>query len=135
MDVLSTPRRPHKSPAHTVKDRMLAEVFVPRPAERFVRGSRLLYNHFWNRQHLFEEIFSDFGAAPFVGCCLSAAAIEGGRILTAANAFGKGVGQIFFKPAARMADITTPTWATATPRTLALRAHSCACRAAAGARH
>ena len=27
MDVLSTPRRPHKSPAHTVKDRILAQRF------------------------------------------------------------------------------------------------------------
>jgi len=51
------------------------------PAERFVRGSRLLYNYFRIRQHLFENFFARFCRNSALRFSPAAALIEGGRIL------------------------------------------------------
>jgi hypothetical protein len=57
-------RRPHKFPAHTVKDRLLGAGVSPGlPQRRFVRGSRTLYEAFEEGQHLVTPI-----ASPFLPC-------------------------------------------------------------------
>src|SRR5579883_3270950 len=81
MDVLSTPRRPHKSPAHTVKDRILAKLFLlSRPADISSEGAAY-YTTFFETVNTFLKIFSKGfrGSGPSI--LPAAAPIEGGRIL------------------------------------------------------
>jgi len=47
----STTRRPHKLPAHTVKDQRLAGICSSRAREHFVQGSRASYIQIRVRQH------------------------------------------------------------------------------------
>ncbi len=81
MDVLSTPRRPHKSPAHTVKDRILAKRFrfrVPNISSERAAYYTTIFETVNTFLKIFFEKFcrdSDPSISP------AAAAIEGGRIL------------------------------------------------------
>ena len=71
MDVLSTPRRPHKSPAHTVKDLLLRcadliDSSLPRPPNVSSEGAAY-YTTFFESVNTFLKIFSQgfAGIQPF----------------------------------------------------------------------
>jgi hypothetical protein len=71
MDVLSTPRRPHKSPAHTVKDLLLRcadliDSSLPRPPNVSSEGAAY-YTTIFESVNTFLKIFSQgfAGIQPF----------------------------------------------------------------------
>jgi uncharacterized membrane protein (UPF0127 family) len=74
--------RPHKLPAHTVKDRSRGGFRLNPHPERFAAGSRTSYGIFEERQHLNALFFSPTSTT-------SPAAKEGARILVTNAAFWK----------------------------------------------
>src|SRR5689334_15157979 len=91
--------RPHKSPAHTVKDQMLAGFYSTHAQGPFVQGSRISYNQFTNRQHLDANLWvrvgQDSERESFVTDGRTGRALEGARILTGRVGFGKGFWKVF----------------------------------------
>jgi len=50
-------RRPHNSPAHTVKDRFAEPVFLPIPSGRFVRGEPPILHRFQSPSTPFVKLY------------------------------------------------------------------------------
>ena len=123
MDNHPLARRPHKSPAHTVKDRRnRPQRLIPfyllnspqkRPSEPHIIGSFSLpstpFFVFLSGLSLpltaregrtlwraFEEVVNNFLPVSFRHLVAAEAPLRGGRIVHGSNAFGKGVREIFF---------------------------------------
>ena len=81
MDVLFTPRRPHKSPAHTVKDRILAQRFRFR-VPNISSERAAYYTTIFVSVNTFLKTFSKKFCRYFaLRISPAAAPIEGGRII------------------------------------------------------
>ena len=81
MDVLSTPRRPHKSPAHTVKDRILAQRFRFRVPNISSERAAYYTTIFETVNTFFENLFRKVLPVFDPSISPAAAPIEGGRII------------------------------------------------------
>jgi hypothetical protein len=93
MDNHPPARRPHKSPAHTVKDRGLRpQRLVRSPQHQSARGSRTSYSEFQGRQHLTAPLFT---AVPALRSDPRAVPISGARIVHTRYKNGKWVEKNF----------------------------------------
>src|SRR5207342_3312755 len=89
MDNHPPARRPHKSPAHTVKDPGLRpQRLVRSPLHQSARGSRTSYSEFQGRQHLTAPFFT---AVPALRSVPQDVPISGARIEHSHTPIGKRV--------------------------------------------
>jgi len=87
MDSHPPARRPHKSPAHTVKDRGLRpQRLVRSPPHQSARGSRTSYSEFQGRQHLTAPFLT---AVPALRSVPQDVPISGARIVHSHASIGK----------------------------------------------
>src|SRR5687768_5544283 len=87
MDNHPPARRPHKSPAHTVKDhRVGLSAFPFSPQHQSARGSRTSYSEFQGRQHLTAPVFT---AVPALRSAPQGVPVSGARIVHTPDKNGK----------------------------------------------